>query len=87
MLSLLLLAPALSAQPPRFAGPPPPYFIDESMLPFASLPGTSTETAWGVQKGAAFQIEVPDVWNGDLVLVAHGFRGSCVEPTDGGCEL
>ncbi len=35
VLSLLLLAPALSARPPSFAGPPPPYVSDESALPFA----------------------------------------------------
>jgi len=31
---------------------------------------------WGVHAGAAYLIEVPDDWNGDLVLYAHGFRGN-----------
>src|SRR5882724_11734425 len=57
------------------AGPPPAYFVDESKLPFVALPGTSTTRYWGVHGGAGYRIEVPDVWNGELVLYAHGFRG------------
>lgn len=38
----------------------------------------------GVRAGAAYQIEVPQDWNGDLVLWAHGFNGNgrylCVQP-------
>jgi hypothetical protein len=30
----------------------------------------------GVDGGAAWRIEVPNRWNGDLVLHAHGFRGT-----------
>jgi hypothetical protein len=30
----------------------------------------------GIRDGAAFRIEVPLNWNGDLVLYAHGFRGN-----------
>ena len=63
------------------AGPPPAYFVDESNLPFAALPGTSTRRFWGIHNGAGFQIEVPDNWNGDLVLYAHGFRGTGLELT------
>ena len=50
-----------------------PWFIDEDLLPFDPLAGASTQ--WGVHAGAAYLIEVPDNWNGDLVLYAHGFRG------------
>jgi len=57
------------------AGPPPAYFVDESKLPFDALPGTSTTRYWGVHGGAGYRIEVPDNWNGELVLYAHGFRG------------
>jgi pimeloyl-ACP methyl ester carboxylesterase len=36
---------------------------------------------WGVQGGAGYRIEVPDNWNGSLVLWAHGFRGTGLELT------
>lgn len=60
---------------------PPAYFVDESKLPFVSLPGTSTTPYWGVHQGAGYQIEVPQAWNGMLVLYAHGFRGTGLELT------
>jgi pimeloyl-ACP methyl ester carboxylesterase len=63
------------------AGPPPAYFVDESKLPFDALPGTSATRYWGVHGGAGYRIEVPDNWNGDLVLYAHGFRGTGLELT------
>src|SRR2546423_11839625 len=30
----------------------------------------------GIRDGAAYRIEVPLHWNGELVLFAHGFRGN-----------
>jgi fermentation-respiration switch protein FrsA (DUF1100 family) len=63
------------------AGPPPAYFVDESKLPFDALPGTTTARYWGVNGGAGYRIEVPANWNGDLVLYAHGFRGTGLELT------
>jgi pimeloyl-ACP methyl ester carboxylesterase len=63
------------------AGPPPAYFVDESKLPFDALPGTSATRYWGVHGGAGYRIEVPDNWNGELVLYAHGFRGTGLELT------
>ena len=63
------------------AGPPPAYFVDKSKLPFDALPGTSTKRYWGIHNGAGYRIEVPDNWNGDLVLYAHGFRGTGLELT------
>lgn len=56
------------------AAAPKPWIIDESALPFAALPGATSH--WGVHAGAGYRIEIPDDWNGDLVLYAHGFRGS-----------
>jgi len=53
---------------------PKTWFVDESQLPFDPLP--SATNMWGVHAGAAYLIEVPDDWNGDLVLYAHGFRGN-----------
>ena len=69
-LSPILLLAWVSAA----AGPPPEWFIDESKLPFDALPGATAY--WGVHTGAGYRIEVPDNWNGDLVIWAHGFRES-----------
>ena len=63
------------------AGPPPAYFVDESKLPFDALQGTTTARYWGVHGGAGYRIEVPANWNGELVLYAHGFRGTGLELT------
>lgn len=60
-------------------GKPPQYFVDEDKLPFKALPGASAY--WGVHTGAGYQIEVPDNWNGGLVVWAHGFRGTGLELT------
>ena len=72
LLMILLGTSALHAQPK-------PWFIDEAELPFAALPGAAAY--WGVQAGAGYRIEVPDQWNGDLVMYAHGFRGDNPELT------
>jgi pimeloyl-ACP methyl ester carboxylesterase len=53
---------------------PKPWFVDEASLPFLALPGATAH--WGVHNGAGFRIEVPNDWNGDLVMYAHGFRGN-----------
>ncbi len=66
---------------PTAADTPPAYFVDESKLPFDALPGTSTTRYTGVHNGAGYRIEVPDNWNGELVLYAHGFRGTGLELT------
>ncbi|WP_290650436.1 alpha/beta hydrolase [Aquisalimonas sp.] len=59
----------------------PDYFIDEDKLPFDSLAGTDTTTKWGVHANAGYRIEVPEDWNGRLVVYAHGFRGQVPELT------
>src|SRR5438034_1123174 len=45
--------------------------------PFAALTDPSgaplSHVDAGIDGGAAWRIEVPDRWNGDLVLHAHGF--------------
>ena len=41
---------------------------------FSPLPGS--RALYGTYSGGAYQIEVPDAWNGDLILWAHGFAGS-----------
>ncbi len=55
------------------------WFVDESKLPFNALPGATA--MWGVRSGAGYRIEVPDDWNGHLVVHAHGFRGTGLELT------
>jgi hypothetical protein len=60
---------------------PKTWFVDEGKLPFDPLPGATN--MWGVHAGASYLIEVPDNWNGDLVLYAHGFRGEGPELTVG----
>lgn len=53
------------------------YVVDESVLPFGPLAGfEDSERAWGVHKGAGYVLEVPADWNGDLIVWAHGFRGT-----------
>ncbi|HXG03585.1 MAG TPA: hypothetical protein VNO23_09260 [Candidatus Binatia bacterium] len=83
LLVLLLVTVVLAATDPTSApgGPPPAYFVDPAKLPFDALPGTSTTRYWGIHNGAGYRIEVPDNWNGELVLYAHGFRGTGLELT------
>ena len=80
--ALLMVAATIVAAPPDAASAPPPdYYVDESTLPFDALEGYETERLWGVHKGAGYRIEVPADWNGDLVVWAHGFRGTGLELT------
>ncbi len=80
VVALAALFVSLAAGDARAAAPPA-YFVDESKLPFEALPGLPSTRLWGVSGGAAYQIEVPDGWNGELVLYAHGFRGTGLELT------
>ena len=59
--------------------PPSDYYIDESKLPFDPLPGAVAY--WGIHKNAGYRVEVPEDWNGDLVLYCHGYRGTGPELT------
>jgi pimeloyl-ACP methyl ester carboxylesterase len=79
MAALLVVSLVPAASAGAGGGPKPDYYVDESKLPFEALPGATTY--WGVHKGAGYRIEVPDNWNGDLVMWAHGFRGSGLELT------
>ncbi len=78
---LLLLAAAvpvlLFAWGSAASGPKPNYFIDETKLPFEAIPGATAY--WGVHSGAGYRIEVPDDWNGELVIWAHGYFGTGLE--------
>ena len=72
--ALTILAALAIATPEVQATAPPEYFVDESKLPFEALPGATA--LWGVHEGAGFRVEVPVNWNGELVVWAHGFRGT-----------
>ena len=76
-LLVVALVPAASAG--AGGGPKPDYFVDEGELPFEAL--ADATAYWGVHTGAGYRIEVPDNWNGDLVVWAHGFRGTGLELT------
>ena len=50
----------------------------------APLPGfADTQRFTGVHQGASYQIEVPQNWNGMLVMYAHGYRGTGSDLTVG----
>lgn len=78
-LLIVILPVFLVAWGSAAADKPPAYFVDESKLPFDALPGATAY--WGVHTGAGYRIEVPDNWNGVLVVWAHGFRGTGLELT------
>jgi hypothetical protein len=84
MMKRLLVAAAaalLTTQAATVSAAPPAYFVDQSKLPFASLPGLPAQQLWGVHNNAGYRIEVPTNWNGKLVMWAHGFRGAGPELT------
>ncbi|MGP4101257.1 DUF6351 family protein, partial [Nonomuraea sp. KM90] len=56
--------------------PLPGYTIDNPPLAPAIVNGKPTRVHQGVHEHAAFDIEVPPRWNGDLVMWAHGYRGA-----------
>ncbi len=57
--------------------PPIVYVLDETTLPFEPVAGfEDSDRRWGELKGAGYRIEVPADWNGELVMWAHGFRGT-----------
>jgi hypothetical protein len=66
-------SPAASSVPDD--QPLPPYTIDNPPLPPLSPGGEATTVRQGVFHHAAYDIEVPAHWNGELVMWAHGYRG------------
>lgn len=50
----------------------PEYILEDPCEGFTSLEGA--QIYCGVRKGAGYRIEVPDDWNGDLLMYAHGYR-------------
>jgi pimeloyl-ACP methyl ester carboxylesterase len=83
LLSLVAVPGAASADGPDGhegeLGPTPAitYVVDESTLAFAPVVGfENSNRQWGVLDNAGWRIEIPAHWNGELVMWAHGFRGT-----------
>jgi pimeloyl-ACP methyl ester carboxylesterase len=60
------------------AAPKPKYFVDmDQLAEIEELPAFPGATQYsGVHANAGYWIEVPADWNGELVVWAHGFRGT-----------
>ncbi len=54
-------------------GSPSGVAVTQKAPDFTALPGATA--SFGKLGNAVFDIEVPDAWNGDLVMWAHGFAG------------
>ena len=51
---------------------------------FTALSGYEASSRWAGQlNGSAYRVEVPPNWNGELVMYAHGFRGTGAALTTG----
>lgn len=72
----LLAAPPSVAAPVPGDQPLPGYTIDNPPLEPLVVDGAPTTVRQGVEQHAAYTLEVPAEWNGELLLWAHGFRGS-----------
>ncbi|GAA2429695.1 alpha/beta hydrolase [Actinomadura vinacea] len=86
LLAVLCAAASITAMPAQAAAPPPDPVPDDQPLPgytignppLAPVPvdGRPSRVLQGVKGHAAFNIEVPPNWNGQLVMWAHGYRGT-----------
>ena len=77
-LGMLALAPAAHAHDgDHDAGgtPLPGYTVSNPPLAPLAVNGDATRVFQGVHAHAAYDVEVPAQWNGDLVMYAHGYRG------------
>ncbi|GAB7052643.1 alpha/beta hydrolase family protein [Catenuloplanes indicus] len=64
-------APVPSTTQPGYLVADPDCDVDGT--PFTPVAGSAVHT--GIERGAAYRIEVPRRWNGRLVIFAHGYRG------------
>src|SRR5262245_24752765 len=65
-----------SARPPDDGTQPlPGYTVDNAPLAPTDVGGTPTKVYQGIFEHAAFDIEVPPNWNGQLAMYAHGYAG------------
>ncbi|AGZ43219.1 alpha/beta hydrolase family protein [Actinoplanes friuliensis] len=65
-------APVPSATQPGYTVADPA--CDLNGTPFTA--SASSRVYTGIRDGAAYRIEVPEAWNGQLVVFAHGYRGT-----------
>ncbi len=78
-------ATAAPTQPAATPTPAPPRQLGTSAgvtttaraPDFEALPGA--KAYFGALESAVYRIEIPDNWNGDLVMWAHGYRGAGTE--------
>jgi hypothetical protein len=70
LLSIMLLTVSTTVSPP------PGYTIDNPPLAPITVNGQPTRVLQGVHRDAAYDIEIPPHWNGDVVMWAHGYRGN-----------
>lgn len=74
-LFVIFIASPAAADKPGGEEPLPGYTINNPPLVPVVVDGAPSRVLQGVHEHAAFDIEVPPRWNGDLVMWAHGFRG------------
>ena len=68
-------APAIAGDIPGDQ-PLPGYTINNPPLAPVLIGGEPTTVTQGVHRHAAYNVEVPPQWNGNLVMWAHGYRGN-----------
>jgi hypothetical protein len=78
---LVMVVGVAGATPATAGGVPddqplPGYTINNPPLAPVLVDGVATTVRQGVHRHAAYNIEVPPQWNGDLVMWAHGYRGN-----------
>jgi len=54
VVTVALAAVVAASAGPATADAPPQYFVDETKLPFAAIPGIDTDRFWDVHNGAGY---------------------------------
>jgi pimeloyl-ACP methyl ester carboxylesterase len=72
----LAMAPAEAAGPGDGSQPLPGYTVDNPPLQPLNTPAGPTTVRQGVYRHAAYDLEIPPRWNGELVMWAHPFQGT-----------
>lgn len=70
------MAPAEAAGPGDGSQPLPGYTVENPPLQSLATPYGNTTVRQGIYRRAAFDLEVPPHWNGQLVMWAHPFQGT-----------